>query len=568
MWSASDKATGPVTVIAPPHRSLRRGGAGRGAHRQPLLHQVPLVPIGGDQGRPGERGGRRRQAAARAAPPLAPPLASPSPDAHSVAALVSLQYCWVHPEKEAAIQCILCLRCKVRPGGFHAPQHWLVYGARAAAACLHQGRAASKACTAKPRGGAAAARRPPIPPLQRPRCILQHDLQTRHACCASTTVDCACAFALIMQVDTKKSYHCSSECLREHWAFHRDFHQQSRENGGWAPAVGGGAAVLLLLSTGAAAAAAAAACLGRGAACCANAGRRAGCVPPLQRLPAQAAAQRCAMQGRGLEALQHKCGVQQDAAALRFGWLLWLAAAPSDKPVQCWKSQRQQRLRLQRAAGGDAWLVAAVLAAGVPPLGVPAMSGCLKVLCRSVPARDNSFPQEDAFEGSCSRALAACMYATVLYLRSPARRLQATTPSPVWTLSRAATPTATAARRGWRCVRGRSRRGTERRPVGAEAELAASRDRMRRGGWRWAQAKAATTARAAAAAAPAGGSRARRRRRRRRRSQQLALPGVLPCPRTAPPSVLLLLSPVRVCLGCRSRGSGCTRLGRTTWEPS
>ncbi|KAL4441485.1 hypothetical protein ABPG77_001989 [Micractinium sp. CCAP 211/92] len=54
------------------------------------------------------------------------------------------QYCWVHPEKEAAIQCILCLRCKV---------------------------------------------------------------------------------------DIKKSYHCSAECLREHWAFHRDFHQQSRENG-------------------------------------------------------------------------------------------------------------------------------------------------------------------------------------------------------------------------------------------------------------------------------------------------------------------------------------------------
>jgi hypothetical protein len=54
------------------------------------------------------------------------------------------QYCWVHPEKEAAIQCILCLRCKV---------------------------------------------------------------------------------------DIKKSYHCSPDCLREHWAFHRDFHQQSRENG-------------------------------------------------------------------------------------------------------------------------------------------------------------------------------------------------------------------------------------------------------------------------------------------------------------------------------------------------
>ncbi|KAI3426985.1 hypothetical protein D9Q98_006929 [Chlorella vulgaris] len=49
------------------------------------------------------------------------------------------QYCWVHPEKEAAIQCILCLRCKV---------------------------------------------------------------------------------------DTKKSYHCSTECLKEHWAFHKDFHTQ------------------------------------------------------------------------------------------------------------------------------------------------------------------------------------------------------------------------------------------------------------------------------------------------------------------------------------------------------
>ena len=34
-----------------------------------------------------------------------------------------------------------------------------------------------------------------------------------------------------LQVDIKKSYHCSPDCLREHWAFHRDFHQQSRENG-------------------------------------------------------------------------------------------------------------------------------------------------------------------------------------------------------------------------------------------------------------------------------------------------------------------------------------------------
>lgn len=43
----------------------------------------------------------------------------------------------------------------------------------------------------------------------------------------------ACPPPLAMcQVDIKKSYHCSAECLREHWAFHRDFHQQSRENGG------------------------------------------------------------------------------------------------------------------------------------------------------------------------------------------------------------------------------------------------------------------------------------------------------------------------------------------------
>ena len=54
------------------------------------------------------------------------------------------QVCWVHPEKEAHIQCILCLRCKA---------------------------------------------------------------------------------------DIKKSYHCSPECLREHWPFHKDFHLNSRLNG-------------------------------------------------------------------------------------------------------------------------------------------------------------------------------------------------------------------------------------------------------------------------------------------------------------------------------------------------
>ena len=33
------------------------------------------------------------------------------------------------------------------------------------------------------------------------------------------------------QADIKKSYHCSPECLREHWAFHKDFHVNSRLNG-------------------------------------------------------------------------------------------------------------------------------------------------------------------------------------------------------------------------------------------------------------------------------------------------------------------------------------------------
>lgn len=52
-----------------------------------------------------------------------------------------LQFCWAHPERDAAIQCILCLRCKADP---------------------------------------------------------------------------------------KKSYHCSADCLREHWSFHSDFHSQSQ----------------------------------------------------------------------------------------------------------------------------------------------------------------------------------------------------------------------------------------------------------------------------------------------------------------------------------------------------
>ncbi len=58
--------------------------------------------------------------------------------------------CWVHPEKEATIQCILCLRCKA---------------------------------------------------------------------------------------DIRKSYHCSKECLGEHWTFHRDFHQITKAHGTPATAV-------------------------------------------------------------------------------------------------------------------------------------------------------------------------------------------------------------------------------------------------------------------------------------------------------------------------------------------
>lgn len=45
-----------------------------------------------------------------------------------------MQYCWVHPEKEAAIQCILCLRCKVR-------QREPAAAPRSPAAGRHDGRA-------------------------------------------------------------------------------------------------------------------------------------------------------------------------------------------------------------------------------------------------------------------------------------------------------------------------------------------------------------------------------------------------------------------------------------------
>lgn len=55
------------------------------------------------------------------------------------------QVCWVHPDRDATVQCILCLRCKADP---------------------------------------------------------------------------------------KRSYHCDSECLKEHWHFHLDFHKQARNSQG------------------------------------------------------------------------------------------------------------------------------------------------------------------------------------------------------------------------------------------------------------------------------------------------------------------------------------------------
>ena len=39
-----------------------------------------------------------------------------------------------------------------------------------------------------------------------------------------------CILCLRCKADTKRSYHCSPDCLREHWAFHTDFHTQSRSS--------------------------------------------------------------------------------------------------------------------------------------------------------------------------------------------------------------------------------------------------------------------------------------------------------------------------------------------------
>lgn len=41
-----------------------------------------------------------------------------------------------------------------------------------------------------------------------------------------------CILCLRCKVDTKRSFHCSPECLKEHWHFHVDFHNQSRNNAG------------------------------------------------------------------------------------------------------------------------------------------------------------------------------------------------------------------------------------------------------------------------------------------------------------------------------------------------
>ena len=40
-----------------------------------------------------------------------------------------------------------------------------------------------------------------------------------------------CVLCLRCKVDTRKSYHCSSECLRQHWQWHKELHEQRRQNG-------------------------------------------------------------------------------------------------------------------------------------------------------------------------------------------------------------------------------------------------------------------------------------------------------------------------------------------------
>lgn len=41
-----------------------------------------------------------------------------------------------------------------------------------------------------------------------------------------------CILCLRTKCDVRKSYHCSSECLKQHWHMHKEMHEQSRQNGG------------------------------------------------------------------------------------------------------------------------------------------------------------------------------------------------------------------------------------------------------------------------------------------------------------------------------------------------
>ena len=40
-----------------------------------------------------------------------------------------------------------------------------------------------------------------------------------------------CVLCLRSKVDIRKSYHCTPACLREHWHWHKELHEQRRQNG-------------------------------------------------------------------------------------------------------------------------------------------------------------------------------------------------------------------------------------------------------------------------------------------------------------------------------------------------
>lgn len=79
-----------------------------------------------------------------------------------VSAPCLLQYCWVHPEKEAAIQCILCLRCKVRQRLGGAAPCSVVADRLDGTADKQAGRHARRSCSRR-RGATAGAGRVPSP---------------------------------------------------------------------------------------------------------------------------------------------------------------------------------------------------------------------------------------------------------------------------------------------------------------------------------------------------------------------------------------------------------------------